>query len=359
MAPFSKGHPARGNFSDESISAGQARGKAGAKYACELPLDRGNALVITGSMSSNPEDRSLRRDQIWPVQVVMDGSAYPVPFFRTAGELGVSSIAFVNPYDPSAPVFFSAGSDLCQLDCESRSVLDCGLQELVDVHEISHEQNLILIANTGADEVLSYSLGGGGVTRVSLHPFRTRVNTLSEAGRRAADRFHVNQAFRGLDGHLWALVHHFEGWQLLRRVMGSVIKTQGDGGVLDLDKKVAINLNLAAPHSVRIVNDEYWLMNSACNEIVVYSRVWQKLRTIPTIGWGRGLAICGGIAYAGLSPVRKRYRLPSDRSTPRPFLQAVRVSTGEPLAHALVLNVEQVNNVYCVARTVGEQLASL
>ena len=359
MAPSSKGSPARGDFADRSLPAARVQAKAGAKYACELPLDSSNALVITGSMSSNPEDRSLSRDQIWPVQVVIDGAAYVVPFFRAVGDLGVSSIAFVNPSNPSAPVFFSAGSDLWQLDCMSRLLLDCGIQDLVDVHEISHEQDRILIANTGADEVLSYCPRGGGVARIALAPFRGRVNSLSEAGRRAADRFHVNQAFRGLDGHLWALVHHFEGWQLLRRVMGSVVKTQGDGGVLNLEEKIAINLNLAAPHSARIVNGEYWLMNSACNEIVVYSRAWQKLRTIPTIGWGRGLAISGDIAYAGLSPVRKRYRLPSDRSVLQPILQAVRLSTGEPLAQAPILNVEQVNNVYCVARAVGELLVSL
>lgn len=289
----------------------------------------------------------------------MDGRAHCVPFFRSVGEFGVSSFAFANPEDASAPMFYSSGADLWQLDSARRATLLCDVRELVDVHEIGYERDRILIANTRRDEIASFQPRGGAVDRLSLESFRGRAGGLADPRESALDRFHVNQAFRGIDGHLWALVHHFEGWQLLRRVIGGVIKSHGDGGVLNLDTRSAINLRLAAPHSVRIVGGEYWLLNSGCNEIAVYSPTWEKRRTMPSAGWGRGLAVSGEIAYVGISPLRRRYRPLADRSDQEPMIQAVHVSSGKSLTCALLRNLEQVNNVYRVARALAESLVSL
>ena len=327
-------------------------------YACQLPLDPGSALVITGSLSSNPADRWLTREQIWPVQVVFDGRAHLAPSFRLMGKFGASSFALPVTDDLSAPVYFSCGSELYALDLERRAATSYPVPGLNDVHEITQDKSRILIANTGRDEVVSFWPQGGTVSRLPLGPFRGREAAPADEGR-PVDRFHVNQVFRGLDGALWALVHHFEGWQLLRRVIGGFIKTHGDGGLLNLDEKRALNLGLAAPHSVRVVGDEYWLMNSARNEIITYSSAWQKRRTIASIGWGRGLAVCGGLVYAGISPVRRRYRPRPDPSPTEAMIQALRISTGESLACATVLNVEQINNVYCVTRPVAARLLSM
>lgn len=315
------------------------------------------ALVVAGSLSSNPADRSLNRSQVWPVQVIVDGEAHVAPLLREVGKRGISALAFVDPSDAAAPVFLTCGETLSEFRAGNRTIRDCGLKALVDVHEISWERDRILLANTGNDEVVVFSPRGRECTRLSLDPLRRHGGTPQEGvDRHVVDRFHANQAFRGLDGNLWALVHHVKGRQLLRSMLGGVIKSQGDGGVLNLDQSIGIDLNLAAPHSVRIVGEEYWLMNSGCREIVTYSRAWQKRCVISCLGWGRGLAICGDIAYAGISPIRRRYHSLIGGPSSEPTIQALRISTGEPVAHATLFNLEQVNNIYCVARSVGMAL---
>jgi hypothetical protein len=93
----------------------------GSVYPCELALPESEALVVAGSMASHPADRSLTREQVWPVQIIMGGRAHPAPYFRAIGEFGVSSFAFVDPESASAPIFYCCGKDLWQLDLSLRA----------------------------------------------------------------------------------------------------------------------------------------------------------------------------------------------------------------------------------------------
>lgn len=327
-------------------------------YACDLALPAEHALIVTVSLFANPEDRSLLRSQIWPVQVLADGIAREVPFFRSWGELGVSSLAFVDPEDPDAPIYFSTGNGLYELSLAGKFVVSCNVAGLGDVHEIVHEAGCVHIANTRNDEVVTYERASGASLRRALDPFRSPSHA-SAAGGRYVDRFHVNQVFRGLDGDLWALVHHAEGKQFLRAVIGGVIKRQGDGAVINLDQRRTVNLGLSGPHSVRIVGEEYWVMNSGHREIIVYSRDWHRRHAISTAGWGRGLVVQDDVAYGGMSPTRRRYMPFIERPDLGCWVQAFRVSTCEVLAQARILNADQINNIYCVPRALALSLLSL
>jgi hypothetical protein len=330
--------------------------KAGS-YLCELPLPAERALIVTGSLFAKAADRILTRDAIWPVQVLIDGRAFCARAFLPVGKLGVSSFAFPDPHDAAGPIFYSSGDGLCELR-GGGTVKVHAIPHLVDVHEILWHRGSLQIANTARDEVVSFTPATGAYRRRPLARFRCRGRRAGQ-GERLVDRFHVNQAFGGLDGDLWALVHHVAGTQSLLAAVGGVIKRQGDGGVLNLDRGIAVKLDLSGPHSVRVVGDEYWVMNSGAREVVVYSRQWQRLRAGPSLGWGRGLAIDGDLAYGGMTPTRKRYLSLLERFDPRCRLQAFALASCEGQGQALIRHVEQINNVYCVHKAVGMRLLSL
>jgi len=322
-----------------------------------MPLPRDRALIVTGSLFAKAADRVKERSAIWPVQVVLEGQAFNAAAFGRVGELGVSSFAFVDGRDPAAPIFYSSGDDLCEIAGAAGGVRRHDIPGLSDVHEISWHEGWIHLANTGCDEIISFQPARGYCRRQSLARFRCGAS--GSEGERLVDRFHANQAFRGLDEDLWALVHHVAGKQSLLTAVEGAIKRQGDGGVINLDRGMAVKLDLSGPHSVRVVGNEYWVMNSGSREIVVYSRDWKKLRVGPSLGWGRGMAIDGHLAYGGMTPTRKRYLSLFERFDSRCWLQAFGLATCEAFAHALICNVEQINNVYCVDRAVGMRLLAL
>ena len=330
-------------------------------YVCDLPLAPDRALLVTGSLFAHRMDRSMRREQIAAVQIVVDGEAHPVPFFDGQGHLGVSSLALAeNEHHPSS-IFYTTGTDLFELKLGTRHLIEHPIEGLVDVHELSYDRGWLHIANTGNDEVVAYHPATRECRRISLSRFRSKPHSRSSSAGEPlfVDRFHVNQVFRGLDGNLWALVHHVGGWQRLRTVMGEMIKRQGDGGVINLDENRRVTLNLSGPHSLREVRGEYWVMNSGRREVHVYSPDWRRLRTFASLGWGRGMAVDRDIAYGGTSPRRKRYLSLLERFDSRCWLEAFSVTTGCSLRQAVIRHVEQINNIYCVDRAVGISLLSL
>jgi Domain of unknown function (DUF4915) len=326
-------------------------------YVCGLALPADRALIVTGSLFAHQLDRCLQREQIWPVQVILDGIVRRVPFFDDKGSMGISALAFADDGQIPASIFYSTGADLAEFNPVTGDVVEHPVERLIDVHEMLFDRGAVHIANTGNDEIVSYSPQTRECRRSSLAPFRSGARPAEADG--YVDRFHANQAFRGLDGKLWVLVHHVAGWQRLRRVMGKMLKGQGDGGVINLDENRGVALNLSSPHSVRVVRGEYWVMNSGHHEVNVYSPDWRKLRSFACCGWGRGMDANGNVVYGGMSPRRKRYLSIFERFDPRCWLQAFDATSGEPLGQVVIQNMEQVNNIYCVNRAFALSLLSL
>jgi hypothetical protein len=316
------------------------------------------ALVVTGSLSAKPQDRSLERSAIRPVQVVDGGGVHVVPFFDDLGPLGVSSFVFV---PGTTAVLLSTGDDLLEVELTTGAVTDLPIGDLTDVHEMTLVDGRVWLSNTGRDELVAVSLADGAeIERVSLAPFRT--GRTDGSADESVDKFHVNQVFADLDGELHCLVHHVAGRQFLKRVAARVIKSQGDGGVLGLGDGVARGLGLSAPHSVRIVGDSYWIFDSGKATVAVFDREWRPNGTFATSGWGRGAAVDADRAtvHAGMSPIRRRY-LPfaTGRALTVPAVESLDAATRTSLGVLELEHVEQVNNVYLVDRSTADGLLGL
>ena len=331
-------------------------------YPSTLPLENGAALIITGSLMSNPYDRGLTRNDVCPVQLVYKHEVRAIPYFQNIGTLGISSLALPPVLDQVSEIFFSAGNDVFSINIANKTTkAHANNITFIDVHEIILSGDQLLIANTGRDEAVIYStIDSRSRNIIQLAQFRTRSHSyIPDATSHIFDHFHLNQTFRDINGTLHALVHHVNGRQLLRKVIGGVVKSHGDGGLINLETGTPLDLALNAPHSVRIYRDNYIVLNSGALEMVQYSSDWQKLRAFPTAGWGRGLAIHNDTAYIGISPIRKRYQPFSRRVPGEASLLAINLQTGVTIGRLSLKNIEQVNNVYCVDHSIADALLSL
>lgn len=320
-----------------------------------LPLSADQALVVTGSLQAKVEDRSHQRNEIAPVSIVTTSGVAPVNFFQDKGELGVSSFVFWD----AETVYYSTGLDLFRLQLSTGVQESIEVANLIDVHEMTRVGDLLWLSNTGSDELIAvHPTDGNRVERTPLAPFRPNHNPSDQS----IDRFHTNQVFEGPDNSLFALVHHASGRQLLKRIRSRLLKSHGDGGVIDLVNRESIELALTAPHSATRVGDGWWICDSGKAELGVFSHSWDRVATIPTSGWGRGASLSadGTVLFVGLSPIRTRYR--STISTPQvteAAVEAFDVASRSALAVETIPNIEQVNNVYLVPSTTAKRLTEL
>jgi hypothetical protein len=333
----------------------------------QLPLPEDQALVVVGSLSTKPQDRSSTRQGIVPVQVVTSESASPVPFFADEGELGISSACFFD----RRRMYFSLGDDLTELDLEGGHIVQHDVPGLSDVHEMTSHDGDLLMANTGKDEVVVFSPERSRVVRrIALDRFRRAISDpssneasgRSEETHEAVDRFHLNQVFPDSAGRSWVLVHHVNGKQLIKRVAEKVIKSHGNGGVINLSDGVSVPLQLHAPHSVRQVGDDYWVFDSGRGEARIYSQLWEQIGSVATVGWGRGAEVAadGAVVFAGMSPIRKRY-LPflPDRSCFQCCVEVFDATERRSLGSIVVENIEQINGVHLIDRSTAELLVAV
>ena len=199
---------------NEAESPSRKSLEAGGRYPASLPLEKHKALIVTGSLMSNPYDRELTRDDVSPVQIIYDDVVRTAPFFQDFGALGISSFAFpISPSDPDT-AFFSTGNDIVSVDVNHQSNTTHTIgNTLLDVHEINFKEDRLLIANTGRDEIVIYSTNESRVcSAIPLSRFRAHSHhPAPESTEQVLDHFHVNQAFSGIDGHIHALVHHVQG----------------------------------------------------------------------------------------------------------------------------------------------------
>ncbi|TCK18163.1 uncharacterized protein DUF4915 [Thiogranum longum] len=331
-----------------------------------IPHDQ--ALLVTGSLNAMEDDRGHDdRSLIHPVQIVLDGDVINCSCFDSLGELGVSALVVVQK-DPLV-TYITTGADLIELSIEndgSAQVRRIEIPALKDVHEMSLLDGVLWLANTGYDEAVAIDLDEKCVVkRIVLGKFRGKIRASlpSFTGNdiQAVDRYHCNQVFQDINGKLCALVHHTSGKQLLKRIARKVIKSQGDGGVVDLDTGQAVSLSLKGPHSVRCVNGDYWVCDSGSRMLNVYDATWRLKNRLPTHGWGRGADFSKhhGLYYVGISAERKRYRDRPDYND-RNLIEVFKTDDGELLGEIPIVDgIEQINNVYLLQRGVVETLLGL
>ena len=306
-------------------------------------------LLVLGSQNNNPADQKLTREEIRPVQILCrDGRAEPVNFFNEWGKVGVSSIAW-KKYD-SNPLIVSINDELRKLDYKNGEFKKLDIPGIHDLHDIHFIEDSLWISNTEYDEAIEYDTKHEtAIRRISLSKFRNQSEIDKIDAEEVKDRFHCNQVFRDYDGDLSVLIHHVSGWQYYRILLEKLVKNQGDGGVINLDKEKVIPLKLQSPHSLRMIDGDYWVQDSGDFSTKIYNRNWELIAEIENGGFGRGVdfSIKEKRVYIGLSATRKRYF----KVIPSGGYHLNRILVVDPeskikMDEIPVYHIEQLDNVY-------------
>tara|TARA_R110002124_G_scaffold194258_3_gene361358 strand:- start:115 stop:1098 length:984 start_codon:yes stop_codon:yes gene_type:complete len=313
-----------------------------------LSLLKHNLLVL-GSQNFKKQDQKLTRDQIRPVQIIFkDGTVRDIDFFNFWGRVGVSSIAWDKRFPDE--LFVSENEEIRRLNIVSKSYQILQLGRIGDIHDIHFLNDILWISNTEYDEAIGYDpLKNKVVQRISLTPFRKIIENKDEGFEKVIDRFHCNQVFLNFKNERCVLIHHITGWQFYRILFEALVKQQGDGGILNLETEEIFPLKLQSPHSVRLINDEYWIQDSGDKSIKIFDQEWKLKSTIELGGFGRGVAFSEdeNIGYIGLSATRKRYLkvIPTGNYL-KNRIKIVDLMQKETLGELVLSNIEQVDNVY-------------
>ena len=305
-----------------------------------------SSIVILGSLNSKKEDRKIERKNIIPVQYIDDEERVrQIQFFNEIGDLGISSMAYD---DVREKLYFSTGNSLFVVLLRERKVLEIFVPEIIDVHEISIISGNLWVANTGTNEAIKINLDTDEVVE------RITVSRRSKSSD-GKIHFHCNQIFKDSKGDYYGLVHHVGGRQILRVVRGKMVKSQGDGGIINIHNNERMELKLNAPHTIREVGEEYWIFSSGEQEVRRFSRKWSFLGSIQTVGWGRGgyFGDKEGIYFIGISPIRARYAgIVKASMTKVPVLELIDVNLKSSIGIIEIPNIEQINNVYSIPNKV-------
>ena len=319
-------------------------------------------VLVIGALNVSPADRVIDRGALRSLQLIDERNAIrPLPFFDAWGEIGMSSLSW-HPRDPFI-LYLASDCQVFKFCLRTQTYVRLDIDGLGDIHEMSVIGDKIWITNTRHDQIVGYDLRTGTVSdRVCLADLRSGALETPDCEPDSAviDRFHCNQVFQSYDGNLCVLAHALSGRQLAKKVGKVVIKISAhDGGVADMTKHESHKLGLRSPHSVRLINGDYWVFDSARFKLSVFDREWNFIRAIDTRGFGRGgdLDAERGLYYAGVSATRKRYLglLPGGESVPN-MVQVFDTKTYAELGSIRIPNVEQILNVYCLDREVADAL---
>ena len=325
-------------------------------------LQEDDIILIFGSMNANVDDRTISRSEVRTLQYIDPQlNIHTTDLFQSWGELGLSSMVFLP--GSTRQFFITTGRHIYLIDFEADEVITLiDIPKLRGVHEISIIKNLLWISNTYYDEVISYDYQLKKVVkRLKLTP--DKIQAMDEQKVNPEDtirinKFHCNQIFEGFDGQEYLLVHHVTGEQIMKKVAQKLIKSQGGGGVLCMRTRKAHKLKMKAPHSVRLVNGQYWVFDSGHSELGIFDKNWQEIAKINLDGWGRGGCHLNhtNTFFSGISSPRRRYLKFLDAAPKKNRVLAID-SQNKKIVHTLELNqVEQVNNLYHVKRDFLEEL---
>ena len=324
-------------------------------------IDKEKRILVIGSLNANPADREIDRENIRSMQLIDDQEKIlPVNFFNTWGDLGMSSMCW-HEKDPFV-LYIASSNEVFRFFLKENRFQKLEIPNLTDIHEITMIGNLIWISNTKHDEIVSYNIDSDSIIeRINLSDFKSNTpeEGESDADTEVVDKFHCNLIFEGYEGDLYILVHHTSGRQLMKRIAQKFIKSQGNGGVVNIVKRKRHPLNFKAPHSVRKINNQYWVFDSGHFELKIFDKSWNFLRTMDTKGFGRGgdLDVERNLYYGGVSETRKRYLglFPGGEAVPN-MVQVVSIADYKLIGSIKIPNIEQINNVYCLRKEVADML---
>lgn len=306
-------------------------------------------LLILGSQNAKEPDQELSRSQIHPVQIMHKNKEItPVNFFNHWGKVGVSSIAWHSELQNE--LFVSINDEIRLLNTKTGKFVVLDLGRIGDLHDINFLGDDLWISNTEYDEVIKFNPFSKKITeRISLDEFRFALDNPEGEITKVKDRFHCNQIFKDYNNDLCILIHHITGWQFYRQLMGTLIRRQGDGGIINLDKKEILRLKLQSPHSVRKINGEYWVQDSTDQSTKIYDQNWKLKDSIPIGGFGRGVDYSekDGIAYIGISATRKRYlRVIPTGGKHDNRIMLIDIKSRKKIDVISVPSIEQLDNIY-------------
>ncbi|GAB5408179.1 MAG: hypothetical protein BalsKO_05440 [Balneolaceae bacterium] len=319
-------------------------------------------VLVLGSQNSKEQDQELSRDQIRPVQILSkNGELKAIDFFNSWGSVGVSSFASHPEFKDE--LFVSVNEEIRRLNLITGEYNTLDITKLADIHDINFLGDTLWISNTEFDEAVEYDIRKNElVKRISLAEYRVDVNELEGEAEDIKDQFHCNQVFRDYEGNLCVLIHNITGWQYFRIVLEMLIRKQGDGGVINLDEKEVLKLKLQSPHSVRKINNEYWIQDSSDKTTKIFDRNWKLKSSILTNGFGRGVDFSeeDGVAYIGISATRKRYLkvIPAGGKLDNRIM-VVDISTKKEIQLISIPNIEQMDNVYILDQEFKTKLEKL
>lgn len=319
-------------------------------------------ILILGSQNSKKQDQELSRDQIRPVQILnKTGKIESIDYFNTWGNVGVSSIAIHSEFEEE--IFVSINEEIRRVNLITGEFSVLNIPGLGDIHDINFLGDTLWISNTEFDEAVEYDVRKEEVvSRISLSEYRIDINDLENEATDVKDQFHCNQVFRDYDDNLCVLIHNITGWQYFRIVLEMLIRRQGDGGVINLDKKKILRLKLQSPHSVRKINNQYWVQDSSDKSTKIYDKNWKFVDSFATNGFGRGVDFSeeNGVAYIGISATRKRYlRVIPAGGKHDNRIMVVDIFARKELHLISIPNVEQLDNVYILSEGLKKKLKGL
>jgi hypothetical protein len=328
-------------------------------------ISENKRILVIGALNVNSADRALERAEVDTLQLIDNENAItPVRFFDAWGEMGMSSMCWI-PEDPYT-LYIASDCEVFRFCLRNKSYVRLDIDGLGDIHEISIIDDKLWITNTRYDQIVAYDLVAGTVSDwINLADFRPTEPEAPQTDQHSSviDRFHCNQVFQDYQGNCHILAHALSGRQLVAKVGKVVVKISAlDGGVSDITGSEKHALGLKAPHSVRLIDDNYWVFDSARFKLSVFDQQWNFIRSMDTRGFGRGgdLDSERGIYYAGVSATRKRYLgvLPGGDAIPN-MVQVFDSRSYTELGCIQIPKVEQILNVYCLDRDVADKLLLL
>lgn len=328
-------------------------------------LQENDIILIFGSMNANVDDRSFTREGIRTLQYIDHNlNIHATDLFQSWGELGLSSMVFLP--GSTSRFFITTGKHIFLIDFDADQVIKpVEIPKLRGVHEISIIKNLLWISNTYYDEIISYDYEQKEVVqRLKLTP--DKIDAMDEEKVDPNDvvrinKFHCNQIFESYEAEEFLLVHHVTGEQIMKKVAQKLVKSQGGGGVRSVDTQKGYKLKMKAPHSVRLVNDHYWVFDSGHGELAIFDKNWNAKHKIDLDGWGRGGCHVpdSQTYFAGISSPRRRYLKFLDAAPKKNKVMAID-SQNKSIIRAWELEeVEQVNNLYHVDKTFLDRLIQI
>ena len=119
----------------------------------DLFNDRG--LLILGALNTKKDDSNLACKNPHLVQFIYKNEIYSIRQFSNWHDRSVSSMCWSaeSPY----LLYVNSMNELYEFNLKSGKLSNLNVSDLDDIHEIKYVNDVIWIANTGKDNIISYN----------------------------------------------------------------------------------------------------------------------------------------------------------------------------------------------------------